>query len=97
MTKRNLIILLVLILVAGAAYYMVADERRDDDVGEGDKEGVMCTQDAMECPDGSFVSRVAPSCEFAPCPYPENKRPSAPVFEDGTLPPDSATNGAGAR
>jgi len=24
--------------------------------------------DVKECPDGSFVSRVAPSCEFAPCP-----------------------------
>jgi hypothetical protein len=29
---------------------------------------VVCAQDAMLCPDGSFVSRVAPSCEFAPCP-----------------------------
>lgn len=29
---------------------------------------VFCTQDARECPDGSFVSRVPPSCEFAQCP-----------------------------
>ncbi len=31
-------------------------------------EPVFCTQDAMECPDGSFVGRVGPNCEFAPCP-----------------------------
>jgi len=35
-----------------------------DEVGDG----VMCTADAMECPDGSYVGRVAPSCEFAACP-----------------------------
>lgn len=29
---------------------------------------VACTQDAKECPDWSRVSRVAPNCEFAPCP-----------------------------
>ena len=32
------------------------------------EEPVYCTMDAKECPDGSFVSRVAPNCEFAPCP-----------------------------
>ena len=29
---------------------------------------VACTMDAKLCPDGSYVSRVAPSCEFAACP-----------------------------
>ncbi len=27
-----------------------------------------CTMDVMQCPDGSFVGRTAPFCEFAPCP-----------------------------
>lgn len=27
-----------------------------------------CTQDAKQCPDGSFVSRTGPNCEFSPCP-----------------------------
>ena len=31
-------------------------------------EAVYCTQDAQECPDGSFVGRIGPRCEFAPCP-----------------------------
>jgi hypothetical protein len=29
---------------------------------------VACTMDARQCPDGSFVGRIPPSCEFAPCP-----------------------------
>jgi hypothetical protein len=36
---------------------------------------VACTMDAKACPDGSFVGRIAPDCEFAPCPE-----------ADGTLP-----------
>jgi len=28
----------------------------------------LCTTDTKECPDGSWVNRVAPNCQFAPCP-----------------------------
>ncbi len=31
-------------------------------------DGVICTADEMHCPDGSYVSRVAPSCQFRSCP-----------------------------
>lgn len=31
-------------------------------------EAVACTADAMICPDGSYVGRVGPDCEFAACP-----------------------------
>jgi hypothetical protein len=27
-----------------------------------------CTQEAMQCPNGQFVTRIGPNCEFAPCP-----------------------------
>ena len=30
--------------------------------------GVMCTQEAKLCPDGSYVGRTGPNCEFTPCP-----------------------------
>lgn len=26
-----------------------------------------CTADVKKCPDGSYVRRVGPNCEFAPC------------------------------
>jgi len=29
---------------------------------------VACTQEAKQCPDGSYVGRTGPNCEFAPCP-----------------------------
>lgn len=31
-------------------------------------DGVMCTMDAKECPDGSYVGRTGPNCDFSPCP-----------------------------
>ena len=30
-------------------------------------EPVMCTMEAKQCPDGSYVGRSGPNCEFAPC------------------------------
>lgn len=32
------------------------------------EEPVACTMDAKMCPDGSYVGRIAPKCEFAACP-----------------------------
>lgn len=29
---------------------------------------IVCTTDAKECPDGSYVSRTGPNCQFATCP-----------------------------
>ncbi len=29
-----------------------------------------CTEEAMVCPDGSYVGRTGPNCAFAPCPTP---------------------------
>lgn len=44
--------------------------RPDDCSGRGSNGGndVVCTQDAKQCPDGSYVGRVPPTCAFAPCP-----------------------------
>ena len=33
-----------------------------------EKEPVACTIEAKLCPDGSYVSREGPNCEFALCP-----------------------------
>ena len=35
---------------------------------------VACTQEAKQCPDGSFVGRTGPNCEFAKCP--DSNQPS---------------------
>ncbi len=36
--------------------------------GKSKDDQVVCTQDAKQCPDGSYVSRTGPNCEFAACP-----------------------------
>ncbi|MEK7669318.1 MAG: hypothetical protein AAB350_01875 [Patescibacteria group bacterium] len=45
-----------------------------------DTPSVACTMEAKLCPDGSYVGRTGPNCEFEDCPIP----PDA-IFEDGTL------------
>ncbi len=47
---------------------------------EKGEDQVACTQEAIQCPDGSYVGRTGPNCEFALCPIP----PGA-VMEDGTV------------
>lgn len=32
------------------------------------EEPTFCTQEAMQCPDGSYVGRTGPKCEFMACP-----------------------------
>ena len=41
---------------------------------------VACTMEAKQCPDGSWVGRVPPACNFAPCPSATSTTPApAPV------------------
>ena len=49
-------------------YGFPADMTPDCADAGADEDGVACTMDAKICPDGSYVGRVAPDCEFAPCP-----------------------------
>lgn len=37
------------------------------DVAIDDEDQLACTLDAKSCPDGTYVSRMAPNCQFAPC------------------------------
>jgi hypothetical protein len=40
----------------------------DTTLPEASNTPVFCTQDAKQCPNGSYVGRVPPNCAFAPCP-----------------------------
>lgn len=44
-----------------------------------------CTEEAKQCPDGSYVSRTGPSCEFAPCPGDGACQLDALECPDGTV------------
>lgn len=43
-----------------------ASENSGQNAGDENKV-VFCTQDARQCPDGTFVGRVGPNCEFKTC------------------------------
>ena len=36
--------------------------------GKNNEEPIYCTQDVMKCPDGSYVGREPPDCNFKKCP-----------------------------
>jgi hypothetical protein len=70
--KRNHLIGVVIGLLAGLAigYFVGFDHgfERAVEPPPSDGDSVACTMEAKECPDGSFVGRQPPACEFAPCP-----------------------------
>lgn len=61
--RKKILYLTILLFVTLYAGYLV----RDYIIGN-ETDAVMCAMDAMQCPDGSFVGRAGPKCEFAPCP-----------------------------
>ncbi len=50
----------VLALIGGGAYIVAHNNTT--------QQPVACTQEAKLCPDGSYVGRTGPNCEFAACP-----------------------------
>lgn len=79
--KQHTIMLVAVILIilaaaiAGATYFSkdeaptLRESSRDaTSTLPADDETVFCTQEAKQCPDGSYVGRTGPNCEFAPCP-----------------------------
>ncbi len=61
--RKILALVFGLILLGGIAYLIRT--KGENNPGDG---GVFCTMEAKLCPDGSYVGRVPPSCEFSPCP-----------------------------
>lgn len=56
----------VVILLAVVLLFTALQDRLP--AQEGEEENIFCTLDAKLCPDGSYVGRVPPTCEFASCP-----------------------------
>ena len=51
-----------------SATITVTPEQKEKKAPTTKQKGVLCTQEVRLCSDGSFVGKVAPTCEFAPCP-----------------------------
>ena len=64
MSKSALAVIIAIISAVFMAGFLIinfSDKDYEDD-------NIYCTQDAKLCPDGSYVGRTGPNCEFALCP-----------------------------
>ncbi len=66
MKTSTIAVIVALLFVAGGAWYVFGYKDIVVDGGQVD-DGVFCTADAMQCPDGSYVGRTGPNCQFV-CP-----------------------------
>ncbi|OHA92006.1 MAG: hypothetical protein A3J09_00720 [Candidatus Zambryskibacteria bacterium RIFCSPLOWO2_02_FULL_51_21] len=64
--RKTFILIVVLIALAIVAYLLAKNKAAAPGLDSGEQ--VFCTMDAMQCPDGSYVGRTGPNCEFSPCP-----------------------------
>ena len=60
-----LVIVVAVVIVSGVVWYFGGATPSAPAGG-----GVACTTEAKLCPDGSYVGRTGPNCEFAACPMP---------------------------
>lgn len=65
------VVVIILLGVGGFLYRNVLETTGDGPVA--------CTMDAKVCPDGTGVGREGPSCEFAPCPFPNAEDKEAQI------------------
>ncbi|HLC95133.1 MAG TPA: C39 family peptidase [Patescibacteria group bacterium] len=86
--KRTLIVILALALLGGVLFF-IAERHPSNGESFLQNSGVeQCTAEAMLCPDGSSVSRISPTCDFAPCPEsPVASDPSEAMPADAFSPP----------
>lgn len=83
MTTRNILIGVVVLAAIGLAFFFMRRGDNADMVNGADDNAVVCTMDAKLCPDGSYVGREGPNCEFRACPDEANGAEDETVFDKG--------------
>ncbi|HVY35913.1 MAG TPA: hypothetical protein VG982_01380 [Candidatus Paceibacterota bacterium] len=87
MKKTSVGIGAVIIVVIAAVVYLSLNSSKEP---SNPPAQTACPQDAMLCPDGSYVARTGPQCTFAPCPVgPAWKTMSDPVRQFSFQYPES--------
>lgn len=70
---------------------------RSETRAELDADLVACTMEARQCPDGSFVGRTVPNCEFAACPGDSMDDPAVKpmpiLYDEGQAAPGGNSKG----
>lgn len=74
-----ILIFVVAVFILGGVLYINNPEPTEY-VNPNEEKPVACTTDAKLCPDGSYVGRSGPNCEFDVCPIPPGT-----MMEDGTI------------
>lgn len=75
---------IVLLLAAGGAFAYFQLYQTN--------EPVACTAEAKQCPDGSYVGRIGPNCEFAECPDESDEQKEAQAMRNLRLHRDAVAN-----
>jgi len=83
MQSRIFIIIFVLAVFVVGGFLYIYNPDPTEYKNPKEPEPVACTMDAKLCPDGSYVGRTGPNCEFV-CPEQKTFPPDA-IFEDGTI------------
>ena len=63
-------IIFFLAIIFGASFWAISNNIDPNPIFVGvskKKAQIACTQEAQACPDGSYVGRIGPKCEFAEC------------------------------
>ena len=83
--KVLVLVFIAVVFILGGLLY-IYNPNPTEYKNPNEKDPVACTMEAKLCPDGSYVGRVGPNCEFAVCPIPKDA-----TFEDGTVNTGSST------
>jgi len=82
-----LLILVILCIVGCSILYEKYNKNYNHNYNHFGNNPVACTKEAKLCPDGSYVGRFGPNCEFTACPevtLPDNKgTPSILPYQSG--------------
>lgn len=62
MKEKNILVFLVVMIILGLIFYF-KNPTPIQYINNDDKSTV-CTADAIQCPDGTYVGRSGPNCEF---------------------------------
>ncbi|MEZ0208962.1 MAG: hypothetical protein ACAH17_02185 [Candidatus Paceibacterota bacterium] len=90
MTNKNLFLKIIGVLVLAVFVYFVwlafmKNPLTPDTNNNNGENSAICTMDAMQCPDGSWVGRSGPNCQFV-CPIGTSTTPSAnSIFLETTI------------
>lgn len=74
MKKNYIVIIIVIVLILVAVFVFGMGKKAEAPILGNIDEGsqIVCTMEAKLCPNGSYVGRTGPKCEFTACPEIKN-------------------------